>query len=832
MKKVILFVMLLVLALFSFSCEKDVPTETALLCGDEAIVSYGEKGFVIYGGSLKNTLTIENSQFDTLEIDIYSENGKITSLFAAKGETRRARKVGGSLSAVIISANGEEYAYALTLSGFEALLSSDCPRITVIDNINIKGDLIINRPLSIYARSFLNVDGSVYYLSDEEGILDISGNINAERFACNAEKSDVTIPENLVDSKTELYINAKSLNGYERTSGERVVYSLDALAELALMPPYFDSDKETVVISNVVFDTPFVIDFPCKLKIEDGCDKTENLRIETDKKSEIQLLGDFNYRKININAPNCNIKWDNCCRLDMAAKSFVAKSLNGYELKNYALGGEGKNQIISAAMKSEGVLSTCDIIWTSHKNILSATVSGVIAPSALKNAELVFETDGGDVSIDAASIGDDGGIDLTEKMGAYVTVTDSKGGQRKYLIQTKIETKLPVVTIETEHRAPIDDRENYVEAKFAIESDFAKEYSSMEETHIKIKGRGNSTWNWFEKKPYKIKFESDVSLLDLCEGKEWVLLANYADNSLIRNYVALESAKVLDNMDCYASQYPVDVFINGEYAGVYSLGEQIEVAPSRVELVSNAKSVDTGFFFEIGGTYEEDGENSFSTRYMKYVDVVSPKGESFTEKHKTYIENYFALADETVRKTSGYEDFIDVDALIDWLILTELSFNSDGAMRRSVYMKKDHGGKIKMGPMWDFDIAYGNSETDYENYSAWCCLATEFDYVSENWICALMEDEEFVALFRNRWNDVKDKLYSSSIDAVNNASDLVAPSAKYNFEKWRTLGERVTLQPDFMAEYDTYEKQIEYLKSFIENRFNWIDGQLNGEVTD
>jgi spore coat protein CotH len=311
-----------------------------------------------------------------------------------------------------------------------------------------------------------------------------------------------------------------------------------------------------------------------------------------------------------------------------------------------------------------------------------------------------------------------------------------------------------------------------------------------------------------------------------------VLLANYADNSLIRNYVALESAKVLDNMDCYASQYPVDLFINGEYMGVYSLGEQIEVGSSRVELHSNAKSVDTGFFLEIGGTHESDGENSFSTRYMQYIKVLNPKGTSFTEKHKTYIENYFSLADEAVRKTNGYEDFIDIDSLIDWLILTELSFNSDGAMRRSVYMKKDHGGKIEMGPVWDFDIAYGNSETDYENYNAWCCLATDHNYVYENWICALMEDEEFVELLRNRWNEIKNKLYQASMNAFDNGSAMVAPSAAANFEKWNTLGNKVTLQPEFMEQYDTYEKQTEYLKSFIENRFNWIDKQLNGEKAD
>ncbi|MBR4071295.1 MAG: CotH kinase family protein, partial [Clostridia bacterium] len=566
-------------------------------------MSYGENGFVIYGGRLRKALVLENSELDNLEIELFSENGKSVRLSASIGEADRSRRPGGSVSAVIISAFDKEYAYALTLKGLEFLLESDCKNITVIDNINTKGDLVINRPVSIYARSYLNVKGSVYYISEETGELVISGNISAENFACSAPNSHITVPDNIAPEKAYLYINAKSINGIETLQNHRYASSIEELRELISLPLYFKPDKETVIITNVCFNEPFIINFPCRIKIETNCKKTEKFSIDTDKKGEIELFGDFDYRKININARRCNIKWENSCRLDQAADKFNVKSFNGYDLKDYVLGGSGKASITGAELKAEGVLLTNNISWKVKENVLSATVNGVVAPSALKNAELVFDCDGGEVSIDPASKGEHGGIDLTGNLGAYVTVTDQKGGERKYRIETKVETKLPVVVIETENKTPIEDKDNYIDAKIAVENDFSTDLPATAKTDVRIKGRGNSTWSWFDKKPYKLKFESDISLLGLCEGKNWVLLANYADQSLIRNYVALESAKILDNMDCYATQYPVDVFLNGEYVGVYSLGEQIEVSESRAELLSDSRSVDTGFFLEIGGTY-------------------------------------------------------------------------------------------------------------------------------------------------------------------------------------------------------------------------------------
>jgi hypothetical protein len=148
-------------------------------------------------------------------------------------------------------------------------------------------------------------------------------------------------------------------------------------------------------------------------------------------------------------------------------------------------------------------------------------------------------------------------------------------------------------------------------------------------------------------------------------------------------------------------------------------------------------------------------------------------------------------------------------------------------MRRSVFLIKDHGGKIRMGPVWDYDLAFGNNGCDYNNYSAWCCLATDYGYVANNWMCRLMEDEAFVEKLRLRWNEIKDELRESIDASIDISAALVAHSAEENFERWDILSKVVGMQPAFMGEYDTYEKQVQYLRDFIAHRFLWIDSQLN-----
>ncbi len=819
--------MLLFIAAFSFSCTEQKNEFTNITSGQTVIFSDGESGFSLYDGSLSETLRLINTQYGTISVTLHSDNGKSCTLSAEKGASPKAHAIGGRLAAAEISLDGFDAAYALSAEGLTALLESDAENIILIGSIIADGDLTITRPLRLNAADKLTVEGSIYYITKEKGELVLEGDIVAAGFACSAPLSDIVIPEELADINPELFINALSVNGEAAVTDTRTVTDEKELSELISLPPYFDAKNETIVLSGLTLEEAITIPFPCSLRFENS-DPNGLLTVETEREGEITIWGDILYAHININAPDCHIKWDSPCTLTQAQRHFNALTLNGYKLESYKTGGEGSARILSAEMSSDGKLLTEDIKWIVSGYNLITTVSGVAAPSDLRSAQLTFETEGGEkVRIDRASRGDNGGIDLLEPLGTYVTVTDSSGKTVKYRLITKTEAALPVVIIETENSAAIDSKDEYINAKMTVESDFSDGLPSQEEAEIKIKGRGNSTWYWSDKKPYKIKYQTDVSLLGLCTGKEWVLLANYNDKSLIRNYVALEAAKVLDNMECYATQYPVDVYLNGEYIGVYTLGEQIEESGDRVSLNSDATSVDTGFFMEIGGIADFDGPNTFSTRYMQCVEILEPSGSSLTDKHKTYIVNYIEMADDEVRRLKGYEDYIDIDSLIDWLILTEVTFNSDGAMRRSVFLKKDHGGKLEFGPVWDFDIAFGNSNTDFENYEAWCCLATEYGYVYENWICLLMKDEAFAEKLTIRWNEVKDELRASALEAADYGERVTAHSAEANFERWDILNIQVAIQPPWMTEYDTYEKQVCYLRDFINTRMDWIDGQLN-----
>ncbi len=826
MKRITAFFVLIMICLLAFSCTPGTPEATTLFSGKNPVAEDSDNGFSLYSASLSRKLTFYNTEYESASVTLYSDNGKSITVSAGKGERTVCDGIGGKLCAAELQLNGMEAAYALTRQGLDALLASDAERILTVMAIDTE-ELLIERPVSITAAQPLRAE-NIYYVSDSSGVLALSGDISCSQFASSAPKSEIDIPAELVPENKELYICAKSLNGEKVSADKRMVTSASELEMFCRRPAFYRNNKDVLVISGFELGEGTAFDFPCLIDVS-SAEIKEKISIVTEEKGKIRIWGDVSYSELEINAPACDLVTDCVLQVDKAAKQFKVKSYNGFDIALHTPGGKCSDEILSATLLSEGNLLTEDIKWKVSGNKLLATVNGVSAPSQLENAVLSFETkNGGKVECAPASKGEKEGIDLLEPYGTFVFLTDGDGNTRRYKLITKIKATLPVVIIETDSGEPITTRFEYVSGKMTVEGDFA-DMESVPETAIEIKGRGNSTWAWSDKTPYKIKYPMDVSILGMEEGKDWVLLANYTDKALVRNTVALEAAKTLDNIECYATQYPVDVFFGGEYVGVYTIGEQIEVDDGRVHLVSDATDVDTGFFLEVGGVAEVDSDISFSTRYLTCVEILEPHDGSLTDKHKTYIKNYMKMADEAVSTLNGYEDYIDIDSLIDWFILTEISFNSDGAMRRSVFMKKDHGGKIEMCSVWDYDIAFGNAETDYRNYEAWCCLATEYRYVRENWMCHLMEDKEFVERLRLRWNEVKDELREVYMTSIDEAVGKIGISAEVNFKVWDIMDVQVAVQPQFMLDYNTYDLQVQYLRDFINARMDWIDSQLNTE---
>ena len=352
-------------------------------------------------------------------------------------------------------------------------------------------------------------------------------------------------------------------------------------------------------------------------------------------------------------------------------------------------------------------------------------------------------------------------------------------------------------------------------------------FPELRETAVNIKGRGHSTWEW-DKKPYKLKFNKKVSVLGLPEAKEWVLLANYSDKSLMRNYLAMEMSRVLDNMSVNLHQYPVDVFLNGEYVGVYTLGEQIEVKTNRIEIDENYNDPNTGYLIEVGGKDDCDvlGVDYFHTETLKFVKIISPDTKEMSEEHFNYIYEYCKKAENAVINLTNYEDYIDTDSFIDWFIMYEFSFNLDGCFIRSCYLTKDKDGKLMMGPIWDFDLAFGNFSKDYNDYDHFASIGWKDGYVGVTWMNYLMQDKRFREKLRIRWDEVKDELLTTAMKTIDKTEIKLQKSQKANFSVWDILNIKAGYEPRLMIEYNSFELQIQYLRDFLTNRYEWLDENI------
>lgn len=391
---------------------------------------------------------------------------------------------------------------------------------------------------------------------------------------------------------------------------------------------------------------------------------------------------------------------------------------------------------------------------------------------------------------------------------------------------------LPVISITTENQQAIVEKDTKIPGTFSLEYKGNMEHPNIESASMTIKGRGHSTWE-LQKKPYKIKFDEKQSLFGLTAAKEWVLLANHADKSLVRNKLAMDIGTILNHVAFSPHAYNVDVMINGEYMGVYTLLEQIEVKEGRVPGETDGVEVDTDYLLEIGGEAEETsfGTNMFHSLLCFYVEIKNPDSDVLTEEQYEYVGNYLVTVDSAVKSLDGYEQYLDVPSVIDWFLLNELSYNIDGTFRRSTYLLKEKGGKMRIATYWDYDYAFGNFWRDVEPYDEWIChgneMTVEDEYIRENWMTYLLQDPAFCSQLKTRWNEVKDEIYHTAMATIEDAQRNVSPSAERNFARWTgVLGKKIQYENSNCAYISTYEGQLEYLRAFVNKRYEWMDREI------
>lgn len=462
---------------------------------------------------------------------------------------------------------------------------------------------------------------------------------------------------------------------------------------------------------------------------------------------------------------------------------------------------------------------------------LYASYSNYVDIKTLQHCFIDIEVSNGEYKLDG-SFNADGSIDLTR--GASLTVTDANGYFKKYDVSAERTVHdLPIVNIRLEGLASPAYIQRDTEQSMELYIDCTGDASFLDTEVLSgtIRGRGHSTWKW-AKKPYRIKLDDAAPIMGFTKNRDWILLANYADKSLIRNTVAYDMARELDNFVWTPTHYPVDVFINGEYQGVYAIGEQREIAKNRIDL-DKSDDTDRGYLLEVGGADDDElvkDQDYFHTNSncLRHVTFADPKGKKLTDEQRKFIKDYVNDADRAIVSKEGYEEYIDVDCFVDWLIIHELTCNLDSCFRRSCYITKDKGGKLKMGPVWDFDLAFGNFDMDNENYDTWFSVGTtdEDAYVRVNWCNYLMEDESFRAKLKARWLEKRDALLAAAERSISENSQKVYASQAENFKVWQNLGFKNGYQSWATANISTYDGQVDYLRSFIQKRAKWIDENI------
>ena len=385
---------------------------------------------------------------------------------------------------------------------------------------------------------------------------------------------------------------------------------------------------------------------------------------------------------------------------------------------------------------------------------------------------------------------------------------------------------IPVVYITTKNSAPIVDKKNYVSGSIKI-IDSEKLYSDVEvfTADMGIRGRGNSTWS-FPKKPWKVKLNSKASLLGMPADKEWALLANYADRTLIRNIVAMKLSEI-----CGFSWTPrmrsVEVFLNGKYQGVYTLCEHKKVSSDRVDIDlvgendNEGDAVTGGYYLEI----EEQQDETTCWWTSMGVPMMFSDPEEPTAQQLAYVKGLFdsfekALKAKDFSESTGYPKYIDVDSFVDYYIVQELTKNIDGNLRKSTFITKERGKKLEMYHLWDFDLTLGNCGYFWgdvgngpENF--WIKL--------DKWYPYLFKDPAFVDKVKNRWNELMPE-FERIPEFIDDQTLTLAKAQVRNFQVW-SIWESVDWV--YFPSLGSYEKEVDYLKEFYTKRLQWLDRELN-----
>jgi hypothetical protein len=347
-----------------------------------------------------------------------------------------------------------------------------------------------------------------------------------------------------------------------------------------------------------------------------------------------------------------------------------------------------------------------------------------------------------------------------------------------------------------------------------------------------------------------------VALLGLPKESDWVLYGPYSDKSLMRDVLGYELSNRIGQ---YAARTRfAEVFLNESrgkltqrhYIGVYVFEEKIKRGKNRVDIEkltpedSTEPNISGGYIIKkdhsdqvdnpddsipmLGGSARRK-ESSFRSSHGSHFYYVEPKGDEITTEQKTWLRQYInkfeqvLYSDDFKDPKTGYAAYIDPNSFVDHHLLVELSKDIDG-FRFSTFYYKDRGGSLKMGPIWDWNLSFGNaSAREGFNPEGW--YWSQLDDRQYSWFRRLFEDPDFAQRYVDRWGELRTNQFAivKILGRIDELATLLNEAQARNFRRWRILDHNIWPNA-FVGK--SFNDEISFLKQWIRQRIEWMDQEF------
>ena len=396
------------------------------------------------------------------------------------------------------------------------------------------------------------------------------------------------------------------------------------------------------------------------------------------------------------------------------------------------------------------------------------------------------------------------------------------------------DSTLPCISIDVEDGKGITSTVRYLNATMTITGSEYAHYNIS--TNVQIRGRGHSSFDgkaspsdYAGKNSYRLKLEQKANLLGVGEtsDKDWVLISGKYDISALRNHLIWSLAESMGTIPYVPSYTWVNLYLNGDFRGMYTLVEKIEVASDRVN-IDESPSTDpatVGYLveYDLRGAYQSGAKEGLTYFYIPGLDETfawTLQSEVYTSAETAAVREHLILCNEAILSgdRERMEEYVDMASVIDMFILQELSKNPDAGCS-SFYMQRDAGGKLYLTAPWDFDFAMGT----YSVSNTTSGLVADGEGVTSHpWFEFLVTQPWFMELVLNRLEEIEPLLEEILTDVEERMMPYLKPAADANHARWNVYGQKFSKYPsDQVSVHRTsYEDHVDFLVSWVEKRWD------------